>query len=297
MSENVVIKILGYTWEPSSVHSPPPFNAVSAGHDSDGTPIFVGRALEGFTTIPAKVMPSKQACYVSFNGQEIFKPSFEYLVGEGFEWVGSSSGHVPDNAVLSGNEQTGEPLYVGRAHHDGSLTPGKIHQSHQCIYIAYGGMEIAIRDYDVLIAPQRAQWIACTAHSEAPPGAILAGNDIDGTEMFVGRALYQGEQIPAKVIPSKNIGYVPWGGQEIPVHEFEVLCNGNVEWVQSSNGMVLPNAVPGGVSSSGEILYIGRGWWHGALTPGKIQPSHGSLYMPFGGMEVALKEYEILIEN
>lgn len=100
-------------------------------------------------------MPSKQACYVSFNGQEIFKPSFEYLVGEGFEWVGSSSGHVPDNAVLSGNEQTGEPLYVGRAHHDGSLTPGKIHQSHQCIYIAYGGMEIAIRDYDVLIAPQR----------------------------------------------------------------------------------------------------------------------------------------------
>ena len=75
------------------------------------------------------------------------------------------------------------------------------------------------------------------------------------------------------------------------------MCNGKVEWVQSNNGMVLPNAVPGGVSSSGEILYIGRGWWHGALTPGKIQPSHGSLYIPFGGMEVAVKEYEILIEN
>lgn len=142
-----------------------------------------------------------------------------------------------------------------------------------------------------------AQWISCSSSNEAPPGAIFAGNDADGTEIYVGRALYQGEQIPAKVIPSKNIGYVPWGGQEIPVHEFEVLCNGNVEWVQSSNGMVLPNAVPGGVSSSGEVLYIGRGWWHGALTPGKIQPSHGSLYIPFGGMEVAVKEYEILIEN
>lgn len=154
---NVVIKFPGYSWVPSSVHSPPPFNAVSAGHDSDGTPIFVGRALEGFTTIPAKVMPSKQACYVSHDGQELLKHNFDYLVGEGFEWVGSSSGHVPDNAVLAGNEPSGEPHYVGRAPYDGSLTPGKIHQSHQCIYIAYGGMEIAIRDYEVLIAPQRGE--------------------------------------------------------------------------------------------------------------------------------------------
>lgn len=153
----IFVKISGYSWEPSSVHSPPPFNAVSAGHDSDGTPIYIGRALEGFTNIPAKVIPSKQACYVSFDGQEMFKPNFDYLVGDGFEWVGSSSGHVPDNAVLAGNDQSGEPHYVGRAHHAGSLTPGKIHQTHQCIYIAYGGMEIAIRDYEVLIAPQRGE--------------------------------------------------------------------------------------------------------------------------------------------
>lgn len=60
---------------------------------------------------------------------------------------------------------------------------------------------------------------------------------------------------------------------------------------------MLPNAVPGGRTSSGETLYIGRAWHGGALTPGKIHPSHGNLYLPFAGGEVAVGTYEILIEN
>lgn len=86
-------------------------------------------------------------------------------------------------------------------------------------------------------------------------------------------------------------------GQEIPKYSYEVLCNGNVQWVQSSHGHVVPNAVPGGRTSSGETLYIGRVWHAGALTPGKIHPSHRNLYIPFNGGEVAHANYDILIEN
>lgn len=90
---------------------------------------------------------------------------------------------------------------------------------------------------------------------------------------------------------------VSFEGQEIPKYSYEVLCNGSVQWVHSSHGQVLPNAVPGGRTSSGEILYIGRGWHNGALTPGKIHPSHGNMYIAYNGMEVALATYEILTEN
>lgn len=128
-------------------------------------------------------------------------------------------------------------------------------------------------------------------------GAIVAGNDTDGSPIYVGRAFHEGNQLVAKVIPSKQIAYVSYNGQEIPKYSFEVLCNGNVTWVQSSHGQVMPNAVPGGRTTSGETLYIGRGWWHGALTVGKIQPSHQSLYISFNGAEMPLKSYEILIEN
>ena len=63
---------------------------------------------------------------MSHNGQEIFKSHFEYLSGTGFSWVASSNGHTPKGAVIAGNTVTGEPLAIGRAHHEGSLTPGKV---------------------------------------------------------------------------------------------------------------------------------------------------------------------------
>lgn len=89
--------------------------------------------------LPAKIIPSRQACYVSYNGLEIFKPNFEYLSGTGFSWVGSSNGHAPTGAVSTGNTSSGELLVIGRAHHEGAVTPGKVHKSHGCLYLPYAG--------------------------------------------------------------------------------------------------------------------------------------------------------------
>jgi Protein of unknown function (DUF3421) len=52
-----------------------------------------------------------------------------------------------------------------------------------------------------------AQWIPTTSHAPLPPNAIFAGNDSDGSPMYVGKAWHMGDQLPAKVIPSKNIAY------------------------------------------------------------------------------------------
>lgn len=125
----------------------------------------------------------------------------------------------------------------------------------------------------------------------------MAGNDADGSPIFVGRAYHEGDTIPAKVIPSKNAAYIPYNGQEVLKHQFEVLCNGNVNWIPSGHGQVPHNAVPGGHTASGEPLYIGRVFHMGSMTPGKIHPSHRNLYIPFGGQEMAFSNYEVLVEN
>jgi len=287
----------GFTWLQSSAHAGIPPNAVYAGNDADGSPIYVGRAYHEGDQLPAKVIPSKQVAYISFNGQEIPKHQYEVLSGSGFTWVQSASGHVPTGAVSAGNQSNGEPLYVGRAHFQGSLTPGKVHRSHGCLYIPFGGAEHSVQQYEVLIGQQRSTWTQTSAYNPLPEGAILAGNDADGTPLYVGRAYHEGDQIPAKVLPSKQVAYIPYNGQEIPKHQYEVLCNGNVTWIPSGNGTVPPNAVVGGRTSGGEPLYVGRTHFNGSLTPGKIHPSHGSLYIPFGGSEVPFKSYEVLIEN
>ena len=101
----------------------------------------------------------------------------------------------------------------------------------------------------------------------------------------------------AKVIPSKQIAYVCYDGHEIPKHNFEVLCHGNVQWVPACNGQISCNAVPCGRTECGEVLYIGRGHHCGSLTVGKIHQSHGCLYIPFDGSEIAIKSYEVLVEH
>lgn len=52
------------TWEKSNVNSRISSKAVQGGKDSDGSVIFVGRAFHNNVFLPAKVIPSKKACYV-----------------------------------------------------------------------------------------------------------------------------------------------------------------------------------------------------------------------------------------
>lgn len=153
-----------------------------------------------------------------------------------------------------------------------------------------------------------------------PEGAVLAGHDQDGSQIYVGRAWHAGDQIPAKVLPSKQAAYVAHGGQEVLKDEFEVLCFGNVQWISAhpSNRTVPPFALVGGTTSDGEPLYIGmqirficavieifmqsskisgRAHHEGSLTVGKVQISHGALYIPFAGSEVPIhNDAEVLVE-
>lgn len=45
---------------------------------------------------------------------------------ETVRWIEARNGLMPPNAIAAGNTSNGEPLYVGRAKHERSLTPGKV---------------------------------------------------------------------------------------------------------------------------------------------------------------------------
>ncbi|CAB3236036.1 unnamed protein product [Arctia plantaginis] len=140
------------------------------------------------------------------------------------------------------------------------------------------------------------RWVpACLSQRSIPPGALRVGTDEDGSEIYAGRAPHEGDILPAKVIPSKEACYVCWGGEEIPKDQFEVLVPAMFSWQFSTNGQVPPGAVEAGQTADGEKLYYGRVTHDGCTTPGKIQPSHGCCYYPFGGEERNSTEYECLV--
>lgn len=126
-----------------------------------------------------------------------------------------------------------------------------------------------------------------------PPGAVEGGND--GEPLFVGRAQHEGALIPGKVKPGHSVCYIAWGGEEHGKTDYQVLCDCNSIWVATSGNNIPSNAIPGGETEDGEPLFIGRVHHEGTVTIGKVQASHSVCYIPFGGVEIAFPEYEILV--
>ncbi|XP_054280297.1 protein lifeguard 1-like isoform X1 [Macrosteles quadrilineatus] len=139
-------------------------------------------------------------------------------------------------------------------------------------------------------------WIHCEP-GQIPYHAVHAGRDKDGGPLYAGRAYYEGDLLPAKIAPSHHKAYVPWGGKEHVVHQFEVLISHHAAWEEDRDGRVPPAAMVIGQTVDGENLYMGRTMHDGTLTPGKIQPSHRCLYIPYGGHEIKYHAYEVLILN
>ncbi|CAH0559317.1 unnamed protein product [Brassicogethes aeneus] len=138
-------------------------------------------------------------------------------------------------------------------------------------------------------------WVDTSVYGGVPSTALKGGTDVDGDEIYVGRAFHEGDLIPAKVIPAKNVAYVAYGGQEVAKDCFQVLCEQRFKWVFTRGGEIPPGAVQGGHTSDGEPLYIGRVYYSESFTVGKVHPSHGCLYIPFNCEEKSFHEFETLV--
>lgn len=66
-----------------------------------------------------------------------------------FCWCDANGGIIPPGAVEGGKDISGEPLYVGRAYHEGALLPGKVKPGDSVCYVAWGGDEHGKTDFQV----------------------------------------------------------------------------------------------------------------------------------------------------
>ncbi|CAL8071719.1 unnamed protein product [Calicophoron daubneyi] len=134
-------------------------------------------------------------------------------------------------------------------------------------------------------------WIPSNPNCEPPPDAVKAK---DG--MYVIRARVEGDIIPGKWVVGNGMAYIPYGGKEVEVAQFEVLCipGGCYQWMKAEEGNIPSGAIQGGVTSSGEALFIARGDVHDEKCVGKVHPSHQCAYFPWGGKEHSERRYKVL---
>jgi hypothetical protein len=134
-----------------------PSGAQPHGHEVDGTPLWVARS-PGITDPsflggihPGKVRPGFGAALIPLGGKEVPVTEYEVLMEAGI-WVAGSGGQIPDGALVCGREADGDPLFVARANLNGGLHPGKIRFRFGAAFIGFGGRELNVNDYEVLVS-------------------------------------------------------------------------------------------------------------------------------------------------
>lgn len=136
-------------WVPAANGEVPP-QSMEGGVDGSEQ-LYIARARHEGDLIPGKLHPSHGVCYVSWGGAEHGHSEYEVMCAGGGIWVPVQDGQIPPNAVPGGETADGEPLFIGRATHDGTITVGKVQPSHGCCYIPYAGEELAYKEFEIYV--------------------------------------------------------------------------------------------------------------------------------------------------
>lgn len=131
-----------------------PDGAAANGNEADGKPLFVARAKLDNGVHPGKVQEQFGSANIPYRGREVKVREYEVLMNQGI-WERASGGQIPEDAVICGYEADGTPLFAARANYEGGLHPGKIRRGSGGADIPWGGQEVRVNAYEVLIKPDR----------------------------------------------------------------------------------------------------------------------------------------------
>lgn len=133
------------------------------------------------------------------------------------EWISYRNNAAPSYMVVGGSQpQSPHTLFVCRGEYQGGIHPGKL-VAGRC-NIGYGGREIRLSRYEVLIDQGQLGWAA--SNGFIPSNAIPVGKERRRI-LYSCQAEYQGGMHPGKVVGNAcNIG---WGGREVALAHYNVL--------------------------------------------------------------------------
>lgn len=136
------------------------------------------------------------------------------------EWVASQGGAVPAGARPSGYESAGY-LYICRASADGGVHPGKVRPGLDGCFVPLNGREVSIRQYEVLVGPER--W-DMARDGDVSQAAIESGHTRSGQPLYVCRSAgAAGQLVPGKTGAGIRGCSVGVGGLEQTQAFYQVL--------------------------------------------------------------------------
>lgn len=152
------------------------------------------------------------------------------------------------------------------------------------------------REMAATVSSDSLVWLP-SCDGETVEDAIVAGKADDGAELHIARAHVGDEIATGKLHIGHDCCYIPYGGAEEKVAEYEVLSNPggiDITWLSASNGAVPVGAVVGGSGAQGEPIFIIRCAHEGEIIPGKLVSGLQKAFIPWAEEEYSHEEYEVL---
>ncbi|XP_064454981.1 uncharacterized protein LOC135366239 [Ornithodoros turicata] len=143
------------------------------------------------------------------------------------------------------------------------------------------------------------EWVR-SSDGGVPRHAMVGGQNLHGEPFYIARVNFRGNLLPGKLLPSARLCFVSLDQAEYSSSVYEVLTrssNLSYHWVRMGGCVIPRNAIVGGRTAMGELIYVGRHMHKGELTPGKIIPSHRCIYVPYLGKEIRYRDFEVLIQG
>lgn len=143
-------------------------------------------------------------------------------------------------------------------------------------------------------------WIRAS-NGEEVDNAIVGGISDRGSAIYIARAQVRdnlrNELATGSLPVGHDCAYIPLGGKELRVNDYEVLCNPygvRILWIAWTGKKLPAGAVQCGTDAQDMPIYVARHCDDGNLIPGKFKISSGNCYIAWNGKERIYREYEML---
>jgi hypothetical protein len=136
---------------------------------------------------------------------------------------------IPKAALVVGKDKDGYSIFVARAYFEHGLQIGKA-SAHfkQGSAIGYAGKVIELPTFEILVAdPQGVRWVPYSSQlnvEELRAKPVEGGKEANGSLLYVARVNYNGGVHPAKCGEHLPAAHLAFGGTEVLVEDYEVLC-------------------------------------------------------------------------
>jgi len=276
-----------------------PSDAISGGMEPDGTPLYICRAFFQGGVHPGRVRPGLTGCNIGWGTLEYDVPFYQVLVPL---WASAANGNIPPGAYSYGFEAGffGPALYPCRGYLNGGLHPGKVRPGFIGCNIGWGGKEVPVNPYEVLIAGPYFHlpvdnWPLAAGSLPVQYGPVVGGFEADGQPLYVCLAGFNNGNHPGKFRPGLGGCNIGWGGaeQSVPTDQSSVMI---LNWMRPTQVSFL--SFQAGNEANGDGLSICRANVNdGGLYPGKYSWSLNACSIGLNGAEVLSHDFLILTDN